>query len=69
MVGLKSSPGSQNGTGLLQTVIAMKAGPVAGLGGGGDGFEREKPWENMGKTQENCWRIMNIMEITVNFAG
>eukprot|EP00913_Durusdinium_trenchii_P026189 g24569.t1 len=24
MVGLKSSPGSQNGTGLLQTVIAMK---------------------------------------------
>ena len=25
MVGLKSSPGSQNGTGLLQTVIAMKA--------------------------------------------
>ena len=43
MVGLKSSPGSQNGTGLLQTVIAMKAGPVAGLGGGVDGFEREKP--------------------------
>eukprot|EP00438_Fugacium_kawagutii_P025404 Skav235440 [mRNA] locus=scaffold2206:25873:32970:- [translate_table: standard] len=26
MVSLKSSPGSQNGTGLLQTVIAMKAG-------------------------------------------
>ena len=25
MVSLKSSPGSQNGTGLLQTVIAMKA--------------------------------------------
>ena len=24
MVSLKSSPGSQNGTGLLQTVIAMK---------------------------------------------
>ena len=25
MASLKSSPGSQNGTGLLQTVIAMKA--------------------------------------------
>ena len=28
MVGLKSSPGSQNGTGLLQTVIAMKVAEV-----------------------------------------
>merc|ERR1719432_592859 len=28
MVGLKSSPGSQNGTGLLQTVIAMKVREV-----------------------------------------